>query len=231
MKPDFKNYYTNHPEIHTSKVDVVFPESVVRYSKLQCNDDRVMYTNMPEIKHLEEILSSTNPKNVLEIGGGIGRASVYFSKRYGWEETNFYMLDGNSGDTQICPVAGKGQKDFYNSFAATEEFCQANGIDKNRLFLLDADNNEWENLPIKFDLIYSFLSIGFHWSIHLYLDRLHKFCTPNTRLIFGMRGTDRGDEFAVEQVKGIDPNMYDVTLNIRESELYRTSVLVLQPKI
>ena len=62
-----------------------------------------------------------------------------------------------------------------------------------------------KSVDVQFDLIYSFLSIGYHWSIHLYLEQLQAHCHENTLLIFGMRGTDRGGDFAAKQVAAINP--------------------------
>ncbi|MBN1853676.1 MAG: hypothetical protein JW829_13170 [Pirellulales bacterium] len=96
---------------------------------------------------------------------------------------------------------------------------------------MNAESDDWIDSidGLTFDYIYSFLAIGFHWSIHFYLDRLRSHCHDNTRLIFGMRGTDRGARFATEQLDGIDPRAYFVELNARDSERLRSSVLVLRP--
>lgn len=228
---DFKNHYTKTPEIHTPFVDVVFPSEVEKYMILQCNNDKIVYTNAPEVKHLEQELNF-QPKNVLEIGGGIGRVSVYFRNRFNWQDTNFYMLDGNYGEKQICPVDGSETKAFYNSFDATMHFMTVNGIKDEQIKLLDANTDKWmDDVDIQFDLIYSFLSIGFHWDINLYTDKLLRFCKKDTLIIFGMRGTDRGNEFAEKQIEEIkQENKYEIIKNIRESELFRSSVLILRKK-
>jgi len=224
---DFKNHYADTPSIHTQKVSVNFPSSVDKYLNLQCNGDRLLYTNMPEAKHLNGVFGEINPRNVLEIGGGVGRASVYLAKRFNWHDATFYMLDGDAGEKQICPVGGDGELDFYNSFSSTKNFMSANGIDDQ--VLLDASNSSWENeVSVKFDLIYSFLSIGFHWPIDLYLDRIHKFCHKDTLLVFGVRGTDRGHSFSEGQISRIDRSKYELVLDARESELLRSSVIVLR---
>ena len=227
-KLNFKDFYSNTEELHTTKIDVVFDPSVVKYSRLQCNDDRIMFTNMPEVARIEEFVSN-KPETILEIGGGIGRASVYFRNRFNWDNTKFYMLDGNSGEKQIAPIDGDGTNDFYNNFDATIKFCLDNNI--TNIELMDASNLNWKDQikDVKFNLIYSFLSIGFHWNIDMYLDHLYEYCNDNTVLLFGMRGTDRGDDFALKQEKIVNEHpKYQIVKTIRESELYRTSVLVLK---
>jgi len=226
---NYKDYYSDHYELHTPRVDITFSPNVSRYMELQCNSDTVMYTNMPEATHISEFFDH-KPTNVMEIGGGIGRGSAYLAKRFNWDNTHFYMLDGNSGDAQICPIDGQRTKDFYNSFDATTTFLTDNDIKDSHIHLLDANNPTWENdLPkVKMDYIYSFLSIGYHWSIGLYLERLKPFCHENTILFFGMRGTDRGDKFARKQAKLLkkDP-YYKILENYRDSELHRSSILVI----
>ena len=229
---NFRTYYSKRRRLHTPNVDVVFPEAVLRHMELQCNSDRVLYTNMPEAKHLERHLSRVKPKSILEIGGGIGRGSVYLSKRFGWSETDFYLLDGDSGDEQVAPIDGQETNAFYNSHDATRRFCGANGISTSRLHLLNAESPTWEEevAGVRFDLVYSFMAIGFHWSIHIYLERLLAFCHPETLLFFGLRGTDRGNDFADRQLSEVSDSSYQIVANYRDSELTRSSVLVLQPK-
>lgn len=224
----FKDYYKNNIHLHTQHVDINFSPTVLKYTQLQCNNDTIQYTNMPEVAKIEDLLQDASPKNILEIGGGVGRSSVYMKKRYGWDDSHFYMLDGNTGDRQIAPVDGKGTKDFYNSHEATSTFCSENNL--TNYTLLDAETDEWKNTTkgIKFDLIYSFLSVGFHWDINLYLSTLVNYCLPSTKLIFGMRGTDRGNEFAEQQIHSIENSKYRIVRNVRRSEKERSSVLVLE---
>ena len=226
----YKRFYTRHPSLHTPRVDVVFPESVDRYLELQCNSDKVLYTNMPEARHLETYLGSVQPGRVLEIGAGIGRASVYLAQRFQWTDTAFHILDGDSGDKQYSPIDGARRDRFYNSLEATRVFCTANGIPGEKLVFHNAENDQWQSeiAGLRFDLIYSFAAIGFHWSIHMYLDQLRRQCHPDTLLIFGMRGTDRGAEFTDSQVRDLNAGRWKIVANQRDSELDRSSILVLQ---
>ena len=228
----YRTYYSEHAGIQTRAVEIAFSDDSERYSQLQCNDDRILYTCMPEVRHLEEMFKQAPPNTVLEIGGGIGRASVYFRKRFDWYATRFYMLDGDSGDYQHREIGSGAQDEFYNSFDATRRFCAENGIEPERLTMLDASTPTWkaELKELRFDYIYSFLAIGFHWGIEQYLSDLRPHCRANTRLIFGMRGTDRGNRFARAQSSYATAHSeYRIVENVRESELYRGSVLVLAP--
>lgn len=92
-----------------------------------------------------------------------------------------------------------------------------------------------ENVPNKlpkFDLIYSFLSIGFHFNLSLYLNEwLYHLLSPNALLIFGIRGKEH-HEWNVQQIENIDKNKFNI-IKIHESEnnkIDRTSILILQYK-
>jgi len=190
-------YYGLHPEIHTPAVEILFPKEVLPYCRLQCNNDHSLYTNMPEVRHIEEYVK--DPKTVLDLGCGIGRASVYFHKRFNWN-AKVFLVDGDEGNKQI----GDGKKPgYYNRFTATELFCTANGL---------TDFEVSKTIPDrKFDLIYSFLAFGFHWPIEYY--DLKPYCHENTKLIFGIQPDTK--------VTG-----YHILKEVHEDEALRSSVVV-----
>ena len=118
------------------KIDIKFPKNVKKYIDLQCNGSLFKYTELPELETIEGVLSGVTPKNVLEIGAGIGRASVYLFKYFNWEGVNFYLLDGNSGDIQVNGTNHSESKNsFYNSIDATKAFCKANNLNNLNLCL------------------------------------------------------------------------------------------------
>ena len=64
------------------KIDIKFPKNVKKYIELQCNGALFKYTELPELETIKNELVGLNPKHVLEIGAGIGRASVYLFKYF-----------------------------------------------------------------------------------------------------------------------------------------------------
>lgn len=211
-------------------MDINFPDNVKRYIELQCNTSLHKYTEFFELKHIKNELSNINPSNVLEIGSGIGRASVYLFKYFNWNNTNFYLLDGNSGDKQVSGISNNGIGSFYNSLDATREFCLSNGI--TNLYLLNAEKEDWKKIDVKFDICYSFLAVGFHWPVSLYLNIIYEMLVDNALLIFGIRsGDSRFDTFMDTQIDSIDLNKYEV-LKLKRSQKYndRDSVLILAKK-
>jgi ubiquinone/menaquinone biosynthesis C-methylase UbiE len=110
-------------------MNIIFPDNVKKCAKMQTNGDVSLYADFPELYHIDKHLVSLQPKNVLEIGCGIGRASVFLFKKYEWNDARFYLADGNT-----CDKRYKGKREqrgeYYNEQSATKSFCEANGLKK-----------------------------------------------------------------------------------------------------
>lgn len=73
------------------------------------------------------------------------------------------------------------EDEYYISFAATREFCLANGLSQFETI------NSLSGIKKPVDLCYSFAAIGFHWSIRLYLDKLIPFLASGAHLILELK--------------------------------------------
>ena len=175
---------------------------------------------------VEKLLKDIKPEVVLDIGAGVGRASVWLFKKYEWKDTMFVFLDGDEGKKQYEGVR-KNKGEYYNNWDIGIKFCKANN-------LTDVSYEAPEDIPLfkmfknEFDLIYSFLAIGFHWKIDLYLNDLYPLCHKNTILIFGLRGTEK-KSWVEGQIERIDPKKYKVLKFIHKPTQTRESVVVLCP--
>lgn len=184
--------------------------------QLQCNSAIEDYTCCPEVQPILKYLKALKLREVLEIGAGIGRVSVYLRNLLDWNRTLFYLLDGNRGTDQIAGINYELKKDFYNSFSAAEDFCLQNGIKKDNLFLIDADDFDFG--VVNFDLCYSFKAIGFHWPINGYLEKIHKNMKKDSMLFFELRNPKmykkerwkRLQKFVIDQIVNIDDCKYDI---------------------
>jgi SAM-dependent methyltransferase len=193
---------------------IEMPTLCKKYMDLQCNGDDSLYTDFPENKNLEGYLKGTQPKKAIDIGSGIGRASVWFKQHYGWNDTEFYLMDGDSGEKQLDGLR-KGTDDFYNSLECTKLFCESNRL---KYTLVNAENKEWEKaLPEDFDIAYSFLAFGFHWPIDQVLTKIYSILKPGGLAIFGLRG--------IEKVKWVQQQIYDIP-----GECFQTIEFVIKPK-
>jgi len=205
-------------------MNIIFPDSALRCIELQTNGDLALYTDMPEALYIDKHLKPLCPKNVLELGCGVGRASVFLFKKYGWNDTRFYLADGNT-----CEKRYKGKRtepgEFYNTVAATNDFCVANGL--TNIQFINLEQNLVSSISRKYDLVYSFLAIGFHWPIDFYLGELSFCCAPGALVIFGIRW-DVEDDWIERQIAYIDPARFKIKeckFCPRES---RKSILILE---
>ena len=76
-------------------MDIVIRDEVRQWMRLQMNGKVAYYTDAPDVEDALSLLDiDPKPENVLDVGSGIGRASVYLNKRLGWNETTFWLLVG-----------------------------------------------------------------------------------------------------------------------------------------
>jgi hypothetical protein len=188
------------------KIDVVFPSNVLPFVAMQCNNDFHIYEDPPYIAVAEDFLRSLQPRNCLELGAGLGRMSHYFYKRYGWKDTRFYLLDGDSGDKQLGGIRHSQEDEFYNAFEATAAFCEANSLSNYALV------RDVQAVAEPIDFIYSFASIGFHWHLNLYLDKLLPKLAADARLMFELRAPNPANDGADATTRQTYQSFYDSQL-------------------
>ncbi len=124
-----------------------------------------------EFEALEPILKSVSSGgNVLEIGPGMGRSIVFFSKKLGWPANSFHAYEGTGATTKYTFLGPKFVDSFCGNIPVLKHILEFNRISGVTIF--DAAQNDLSDLPGPYDLIYSFYSIGFHWSLEHFLDEL-----------------------------------------------------------
>lgn len=202
-------------------IKINFPEEVIKHINLQCNGLKHLYECPPEVKGLRKYFDRIRPAHALEIGAGIGRVSVFLRNYYNWDDTTFYLLDGDSGNKQVAGI-NTSKDDFYNSLKNTKLFCNANNL--SNLVLLNAA--EKINVEAKFDLVYSFLSIGFHWPLSFYLDDIFDHLAEGCVLVFGVRSSK--EKWYKEQIDSVPRSKYLIVDQI--SDTGKQGYLVLKKK-
>jgi len=139
----------------------------------------------------------TPPKNILDIGCGYARESEYFQKEYG---TDLWLLDGDFNSTKDKHRQVKyGTAEtfaFYNKVETLLESYNSRGM---KYTFVDATNI---NIPanVKFDLIYSGLSCGFHYPANTYKDLVLKHSHKNTKVVFDLRNVQEQEDFEIVNV-------------------------------
>jgi SAM-dependent methyltransferase len=133
---------------------------------------------------LENYLLSP-PKRILDIGCGNAYISEMFQKKYG---TEIYLLDGDfsSNSKSAKRIAKYGSvEDFM--FYSTVDDLKKEWDNKGLIYtFVDANNIKIPN-DITFDLVYSWLSCGFHYPVSIYKDLIKKHTTEDSVIIMDFR--------------------------------------------
>lgn len=132
-------------------------------------------------------------KNILDIGCGIGGIDVFLSKHYLQQNPNFYLLDKTEMPRKVYySLTKKGC--YYNSLSVTKNFLVNNGISEDRIFLQEATDDNKIGFNVKFDLVISLISWGFHYPVETYLDQVYDKLEQGGVLIIDVRKGDQGLE-------------------------------------
>ncbi|MEK6222753.1 MAG: hypothetical protein N2D54_10960 [Chloroflexota bacterium] len=206
------------------QIEVVFPESVKPFVKMQANDDFIIYRDPPYFPVVAERVRAYNPAVALELGAGVGRMSHYFFKKFGWLKTFFYLQDGDSGDEQYGGIRGSIEDEYYNSFQAATDFCQANGMTHFELI------HQLAKVTKPVDFVYSFAAIGFHWHINLYLDQLPPLLAEGAKLLFEIRAPIDAEEDAHEKKRIDFQEFFDDQVNYAQHHAAYTDVEIVDLK-
>ena len=123
------------------------------------------------------------PERVLEIGAGLGRSAVFFSKRY-FPNARFDLFDATGADTKYELLGNRYDDSFCGNLPMLRACLDYNGVGNTRI--IDAAQTGGR-LPMpdeKYNLIYSFYSVGFHWSLDHWLDEILAVAKPTTLCAF-----------------------------------------------
>jgi SAM-dependent methyltransferase len=129
------------------------------------------------------------PKKILDIGCGLAWESRLFNQTHGSE---LWLLDGDSknNDTKL-PTADTGAyhstpDDFLYYYPLQQLDNELKKLGTENYHLIDCNNIQIDE-NIKFDLITSWVSCGFHYPSSTYRDLILKHSHPDTKIIFDIR--------------------------------------------
>jgi SAM-dependent methyltransferase len=122
------------------------------------------------------------PKRILEIGPGMGRSIVFFSKKFDWESDEIHALEGEGKAKKYTMLGPRFEDSFCGNLIELRNVLAHNGI--TNVIIHDAGAVSLASLPGPFDLIYSFYSIGFHWALDHFLDDILSLMAEGGTAIF-----------------------------------------------
>ena len=110
------------------------------------------------------------PMRVLEIGPGLGRSLVFFSKKFGWHDSNLHAYEANGKTTKYTRLGPRFEDSFCGTISELRRVLDYNGI--TNVTIHDAKAIAMKDLPGPFDLLYGFYTIGYHWSLEFFFDEV-----------------------------------------------------------
>jgi len=126
-----------------------------------------------------------SPKNILDIGCGYAFESEMFQKKY---QTELYLLDSSIDKTRnVLRQTNYGLADNFSFYHSLNQLTESFDQRKMTYTFIDSNNTSVLNLNLNFDVIYSFLSCGFHYPANTYKDFILKHSNFNTVIILDLR--------------------------------------------
>lgn len=179
-----------------------WPGDSRRYADLQQTQVEREFEKGEDIKFALRLLpiDLDVPVDVMDIGGGIGRA-VYHMHKYwlGWSADNptrFWLYD-DGGEEQHAGINTELTDDtYYSNHDVAFEWLCANGVDNGDehgvVEYLDACDRDQclrriVDTNVRMDLVTSFRAVGFHWPMHPLLGFLADVTRPGSLLLFESR--------------------------------------------
>jgi len=133
-----------------------------------------------EYRALEPFLDGIEPANVLDLGPGLGRSTVFFKKHLGWEDVPFHLYESTGDSTKYTKAGPRFEDSFCGDLEVLRSVLEHNQVAGYEIFDAQEIDSRLSNLPGPYGFIYSFFAIGFHWSIEHFLDELMELMTDRS---------------------------------------------------
>lgn len=145
-----------------------------------------------KIKNFNNIDNFINfvPNKILDIGCGFAFESEMFQKKYNSE---LFLLDSNYKDeSNKSRQVSYGNVDNFSFYNKIDDLKESYNYRKMNYTFIDSNN--LDIVDAKFDLIYSFLSCGFHYPAITYKDFIKEHTTTDTIIILDLRKNSINDQ-------------------------------------
>ena len=137
---------------------------------------------------IDNVLLS-KPMSILDIGCGLAWESRFFNQKYG---SKLWLIDGDVSDNSkkdkhASEVNWHSSADeflFYHPL--TELDTELKQLGTNNYTLIDCNNIDIPK-DVKFDIVTSYLSCGFHYPVSTYRELILKHSHPGTRIFMDLR--------------------------------------------
>jgi SAM-dependent methyltransferase len=161
----------------------------------------------------------TPPLRILDIGCGFARVSELFQKKYG---TALYLLDGDSSLTETAIRGGKyGAKESFKFYMPVSDLKTHWDSQNIKYTFVDANDINISD-DVKFDLVCSWISCGYHYPANTYRNLIKAHTTSDSVVIMDFRRKllkDQIDDFnIIHNLTGYnDQKKYRLHISFKDS--------------
>lgn len=157
------------------------------------------------------------PRRILDIGCGFAKTSELIQKKYGCE---LYLLESDIGNSPGTRIGKWGTAESFQWYLPIDRLRQAWDEQGMTYTLVDGANPQ---VPanVKFDVVYSWLSCGFHYPVTTYKSLIQQHITDDAVIIMDFRGNLTAQQQAdqnsadYELVRVVESSDKKRTLHIR----------------
>jgi SAM-dependent methyltransferase len=140
-----------------------------------------------EYEALAPLLHSiSRPAKILEIGPGMGRSLVFFNKILDWKDCEMHAYEGEGKNTKYTLLGPRFNDSFCGNIRMLKYILDYNEVHNVTIF--DAKDSRLVDLPGPYNFIYSFYSIGYHWSLAHFLDDILSLLQEDSIAVFIVPG-------------------------------------------
>jgi hypothetical protein len=137
--------------------------------------------------------------NILDVGCGIAGYHKSYLKLKTCPKVVLYLMDSSDFNFKALRY-GHGESDrYYNSLSIAKSFLTQNSDSKNDIIKIEIKKDFPEQLPKNIDIIVSFISWGFHYSLELYWNILFDKMNSNSIMILDVRKESESSFFLSKQ--------------------------------
>jgi SAM-dependent methyltransferase len=125
------------------------------------------------------------PQRILDIGCGFAKVSELFQKKY---NTELYLMESDISNSAGQRIGKFGEVNSFQWYLPIERIKQE--WDTNGIQYTHVDGNNINIADdVKFDLVYSWLSCGFHYPARTYRELIQKHTTTESVIIMDFRAS------------------------------------------
>lgn len=178
--------------------NIIIPNEARRYLQAQRTKLNTYFDIRAEFgQEITEMLNAAGfvPRRCVDIGCGVGVADVLLCKK---TKAKIWLID-KDGEPNSAKYGFTNKISHYHSWDLIKQMMNENEVPENKGVYVSASNSDEMPKDIKADLIFSFLSCGYHYPVDVYLPWVIKALDRNGAAVLDVRdGTKEREK--LEQV-------------------------------